>query len=135
VQLSLRVLFCIDGKVTARRPLDIYIYLEDREFESRQGLGIFLTNMSRPVLGPTKPPIQRTTGALSLEKMPPGSEADHSNSSSAEVKNAWSYTSVPQYDFIAWYSVKKSTRTTLPLPLPLPLYMTAIMNKKPQLNV
>jgi hypothetical protein len=28
-------------------------------------------------------------------------------------KNAWSYTSTPQYGFIAWCSVKKSTGTTL----------------------
>jgi hypothetical protein len=32
-------------------------------------------------------------------------------------KNAWSYTSTPQYFFMAWCSVKKSTGTTLPLPL------------------
>jgi hypothetical protein len=33
--------------------------LDDREFESRQGLGIFLfTTVSIPVLGPTQPPIQ-----------------------------------------------------------------------------
>jgi hypothetical protein len=32
----------------------------------------------------------------------PGREADHSPPSSAEVKNAWSYTSTPQYAFMAW---------------------------------
>jgi hypothetical protein len=31
----------------------------------------------------------------------PGREADHSPPSSAEVKNAWSYTSTPQYVFMA----------------------------------
>jgi hypothetical protein len=35
-----------------------------------------------------------------------GREADHSPPSSAEVKNAWSYTSTPQYAFITWCSVK-----------------------------
>jgi hypothetical protein len=30
-------------------------------------------------------------------------------------KNAWSYTSTPQYAFMAWCSVRKSTETTLPL--------------------
>jgi hypothetical protein len=30
----------------------------------------------------------------------PGSEAEHSPLSSAEVKNAWSYTSTPQYVFM-----------------------------------
>jgi len=35
-----------------------------------------------------------------------GREADHSTPSSAEIKNAWSYTSTPKYTFIAWCSVK-----------------------------
>jgi hypothetical protein len=46
----------------------------------------------------------------------PGREADHSPPSSAEVKNAWSYTSILQYAFMAWCL---GTGTTLPLPLPL----------------
>jgi hypothetical protein len=36
----------------------------------------------------------------------PGREADHSLPSSVEVKNAWSYTSTPQYVFMEWYLVK-----------------------------
>jgi hypothetical protein len=36
----------------------------------------------------------------------PESEADHSPQSSAEVKNAWSRISIPQYTFMAQYSVK-----------------------------
>jgi hypothetical protein len=36
----------------------------------------------------------------------PGREADHSPPSSAEVKNAWSYISTPQYAFMAWCLVK-----------------------------
>jgi hypothetical protein len=36
----------------------------------------------------------------------PGREADHSLQPSAEVKNAWSYTSTPQYAFMALCSVK-----------------------------
>jgi hypothetical protein len=35
-----------------------------------------------------------------------GREADHSPPSSAEVKNAWSYPSTPQYVFTAWCLVK-----------------------------
>jgi len=35
-----------------------------------------------------------------------GREADHSPPSSAEVKNAWSYTSTSQYAFTTWCSVK-----------------------------
>jgi hypothetical protein len=42
--------------------------LDDRGFESRQGLGIFLfPTTSRPALGPTQPPpLQWVPGALSL---------------------------------------------------------------------
>jgi len=41
--------------------------LDDRVFESWQSLGIFLfTTASKPVLGPTQPPIQRVPGVLSL---------------------------------------------------------------------
>jgi hypothetical protein len=36
----------------------------------------------------------------------PGREADHSPPSSAEVKNAWYYTSIPPYALMAWCSVK-----------------------------
>jgi hypothetical protein len=67
--------------------------LDDRGFESREGLGIFLFS--------TQPPIQWVPGALSLGTKRPGCEADHSPPSSAEVKNAWSYTSIPQYTFMA----------------------------------
>jgi hypothetical protein len=42
----------------------------------------------------------------------PGREADHSPPFSTEVKNAWNYTPSPQYVFIAWCSLKKSTGTT-----------------------
>jgi hypothetical protein len=45
-------------------------------------------------------------GALSLGVKRPEREAGHSPPSSAEVKNVWSYTSTPQYTFIAWCSVK-----------------------------
>jgi hypothetical protein len=57
-------------------------------------------------LGPTQPPIQWGLGAFSLGVKRPGSEADHSPPSSAEAKNAWSFTSIPQQSFIAWCSVK-----------------------------
>jgi hypothetical protein len=61
-------------------------------FESWQELGVF---ESRSVLGPTQPPIQWVPGALSLGVKRPGREVDHSPPSSAEVKNACSYTSTP----------------------------------------
>jgi len=58
-------------------------------------LGILLNIESRLALGPTQPPIQWVPGALSLGVKQLGHEADHSPPSSAEVKNMWSYTSVP----------------------------------------
>jgi hypothetical protein len=36
----------------------------------------------------------------------PGREADQSSPSSAEIKKAWSYTSIPQYVFMTWCLVK-----------------------------
>jgi hypothetical protein len=68
--------------------------LDDRRFESRQGLGIVLfTTASRPALGPTPLPIQWVLRALSLWVKQPARETDHSPPSCAEVKNAWSYAS------------------------------------------
>jgi hypothetical protein len=76
-------------------------------FNSWQGLGIFLfTTVSRMALGPTQPPIQWVPGALSLGVKRPEREADCSPPSSAEVKNAWSYTSTTPKVFMAWYFVK-----------------------------
>jgi len=60
------------------------------------GLRIFLFyNASRPALRSTELPIQWIVGAISLAVKWPGNEADYSHPSSAEVKNAWCYTSTP----------------------------------------
>jgi hypothetical protein len=40
-------------------------------------------------------------------------EADYSPPSSAEVKNAWSYTSLPQYAFMTWCFVKEEEQRQL----------------------
>jgi len=64
--------------------------LDDRGFESREGLRILLfTIVSIPDLGITQLPIQWVRGTLSLE-----------------AKNAWSYTSIPQYAFVSWCLVE-----------------------------
>jgi hypothetical protein len=71
-------------------------------FDSRWGLGIFpFITASRTALRPTQPPIQWVPGALSLRVKRPGREVGHLPPSSAEVKNAWSYTSTPRYVFKA----------------------------------
>jgi len=70
-------------------------------------LGIFLfTIVSRTALRPTQTPIQWVPGFLSLGIKRPGREVGHSPPSSAEVKNAWSYTSTPTYVFVPWGLVK-----------------------------
>jgi hypothetical protein len=64
--------------------------MDDRGFESQQGLGIFLfTTASRPALGPTQPAFSPigTRGSFPGAKRP-GREADHAPPSSDEVKNA-----------------------------------------------
>jgi hypothetical protein len=73
-------------------------WLDDRVVGVRfpAGLGIFLFDtVSGPALGPTQPPIQWVSLALSLGLKQPGCEVDHSLPSSAEVKNAWGYTCTP----------------------------------------
>jgi hypothetical protein len=64
------------------------------------------TTVSRQALRPTQPPVQWVPGALSLGVKRPGREADHSPPSSAEVKNAWSYTSTPARVFTVWCLIK-----------------------------
>jgi hypothetical protein len=61
---------------------------------------------SRPALGPTQPRIQRVPVALSPRLKWPEREADHSPPSSADIKNAWSYTSTPPHVFTAWCVMK-----------------------------
>jgi hypothetical protein len=77
--------------------------------------------VSRPALVPTHPPIQWVPGALSLGVKRPKREADHSPPSSAEVKNAWSYTSTPPFR-LHGVVFSQTAEKTLPLPLPSSLH-------------
>jgi hypothetical protein len=79
--------------------------LDDRGSRVRFPAGLF-TTVSRTALGPTQPPIKWVSGALSLGVKRPRREADHSPPLSVRSKNAWSYTSTPQYVFMAWCLVK-----------------------------
>jgi hypothetical protein len=53
------------------------------------------SKLSRPALGSTQPPIQWHSGALTPGVKLLGYEADHSYTTSAEVKKMWIYTSIP----------------------------------------
>jgi hypothetical protein len=64
----------------------------------------FISSPSRLV--PTQPPIQWVPEALSLEVKQPGREAGHLPPSTAAVKNAWIYTRLPSYAFMARCSAK-----------------------------
>jgi hypothetical protein len=82
--------------------------MDDRgSIPSRSSDGrIFLfTTASRQAPGPTQPPLQWVHGVKQ-----PGPVVHHSTPSSAEVKNAWSHTSTPQYVFIMWYFIKQEIR-------------------------
>jgi hypothetical protein len=78
-------------------------YSQNSEWASgwTTGAVFLLPTASRPDLGPTQPPAQRVPGAFSSGIKRPGREAGHSPLSTAKVKNAWSYTSSPQYVVMA----------------------------------
>jgi hypothetical protein len=78
-------------------------------FDSLQGQGISLlaTGVSRLTLGSIQSPMQWVPASLSMGVKRPGREGDHSISSRAEVKNAWTNTSTTQYVFMTWYLVKR----------------------------
>jgi hypothetical protein len=73
----------------------------DRGTIPSRGRTIFCFNTaSRPALWPTQTPIQWVPGILSLGVKWPEIECDNSLTSSAEVKNEWSYTSTPPHGFM-----------------------------------
>jgi hypothetical protein len=65
----------------------------DRSSSPGRVKNCFFSTLSRPVLGPTQPPIQWVPGALSPGVKLRGREADHSPPTNAEVKKTWIYTS------------------------------------------
>jgi hypothetical protein len=81
--------------------------LNDRGSIPSRGRDSFLfATASRSSLGSTQPTVCLVPGALSVGVKRPGREADHLPPSSAEVKNALSYTSTLQYVFMTWCLVK-----------------------------
>jgi hypothetical protein len=69
-------------------------YYQDKNISSRSNIpSQFL--ITKNITFSIQPPIQWIPGAPALEVKRPGRESDHAPPSSAEVKNAWSYTSTP----------------------------------------
>jgi hypothetical protein len=67
----------------------------------RAGAGKSYFCICRRVCSPPTLPVTGYRG-ISLGVKRPDREADHSPPSSAEVTNAWIYTSTPKNDFVAW---------------------------------
>jgi len=65
----------------------------------RRDIVLFAT-LSKPAVGPTQPPLQLVPGGSGVKR--PRSESDHTPTSSAKTNDEWSYTSTPQYVFMAW---------------------------------
>jgi hypothetical protein len=88
--------------------MDGWVSIPDR------GNDFFLfTTVSRPAVGPTQPPIQWVSWALTPWVRLPVREADQSPPPTANVKNAWSSTYILQNVFMVCCLV--STGTILPL--------------------
>jgi hypothetical protein len=112
VSIALRCVPCFPQILQANKTRDSsvgIVGLDDRGSRVRfsAGAGNFsLCNRVQNGYGahPTSYPMG--TWDLSLGVKRPGREADHSPPSSADVKNAWSYTSPPQYAFMAWCLAK-----------------------------
>jgi hypothetical protein len=68
-----------------------------------RGKVFIFSTASRPVLGPTQPPILWAQAALSPGVKWPDREADHSPPSNAEVKNGKAMPSLPNSS--SWHSV------------------------------
>jgi hypothetical protein len=69
----------------------------------------------RMALAPIQCPNQWVPGALPTYVKWPGSEADHSTSFIAEVNYAWSYSSIPTCNLMAWRLIKRRGNITIKL--------------------
>jgi hypothetical protein len=63
---------------------------------------LLFSTMSRQALGSTQPHIQCKRGTFSLKIKWLGCEANHSPPSTADIKNAWIYSSTPPNTFMMW---------------------------------
>jgi len=93
-----------------------------RGLDSRQGQrrdDLVFAASSRQALGPTQTPIQWAPRARSPGVNRPGRESDHPLPYSAEVRNAWSYTTTPpnsgvQFKKKHWNTGKSAAKISAP---------------------
>jgi hypothetical protein len=104
VRCTLRMWFCTSYTSFFKTLLSILCYVE-----LWKDMGQYVCSDTHSLLS------DAYQGLFPLGVKRPGREADHSPPSSAEVKNAWSYTSTPQYVFMSWYLVEHRYNFTLPL--------------------
>jgi len=85
--------------------------LDNRGFKTQQGQDIFLLSTpSRPLLGPTRPPVQYVQCFFFPNRVKrPGRNVNHSPPSSEEVKNDRSYTSSSPICLHAWTATTSSS--------------------------
>jgi hypothetical protein len=101
-------------------PIALGYELDDRGFESRQGLGIFFfTTASRLALGSTQPSIQWVQSAFSLGVKRPGQLH-----LVPRPRMLGAVPTLPQYDCMAWCSVKRKHRDNFTFTFTL-LYLRA----------
>jgi hypothetical protein len=79
--------------IWSAEPWELSLRVERPGFDSRQGDFSLFATTSGAALGPAQYRVQWAPVALSRGVKRPGRESDRSFSSSAEVKNAWSYAS------------------------------------------
>jgi hypothetical protein len=72
----------------------------------KEGVFIPLSPPSRPSPRTNQPPLHWVLRPLSQGMKWLGRVAEHSPPSGVELKNAWRYTSILQYVFMAWFLIK-----------------------------
>jgi hypothetical protein len=78
---------------------------DEVQFPARTGI-FSLRHRVQTDAGAHPTSYEMVPGAFSQGVKQPGREVKNSPSSNSEVKNIWSYTSIPQYVFIAWCLIK-----------------------------
>jgi hypothetical protein len=103
--MLLAVFLSISGKFRYHNL--ILKFVESSSVSVVTGLRVGIAIASRPTLWPIHPPSQWVPTDSSLGVKLPGREANHSSTSSAEVKNAWRHVTLTHSSL--WRDAKLST--------------------------